>query len=179
MMPRLHRVGLHLRPMTMADAPAWFAYLSLPGAVEHTSWKLDGIEVLYPEIIASRPFDHDAPALFAIVDDLDELIGTVGFHTVWDAPRGGEIAYNLHPEHWGRGIASEACLAIADWGLDIRGYDYVEAYCLDVNLASQHVLEKCGFRRDELVRGLRIVQGRTRDFWRFRLTRDALETDAD
>ncbi|UZW60509.1 GNAT family N-acetyltransferase [Lysobacter enzymogenes] len=168
MMPALARVGLHLRPMAMADAPAWFAYLSLPDAVEHTSWRLDGIETLYPQIAASNPFRADAPALFAIVDDLDELVGTVGFHTVLDAPRGGEIAYNLHPAHWGRGIASEACAAVAQWGLEQRGYRRVEAYALDSNAASQRVLDKCGFRRVRLEPGLRAVRGQPRDFWLYR-----------
>lgn len=171
MMPRLHRVGLHLRPIAMADAPAWFAYLSLPGAVEHTSWVLDGIGVLYPQIAASRPFERDAPALFAIVDDLDELIGTVGFHTVLSDPRGGEIAYNLHPAHWGRGIASEACDAIAHWGFAHRDYARIDAYALDSNLASVRVLQKTGFERIGLMPGLRVVQGRARDFWLYRRER--------
>ncbi|QQP95039.1 GNAT family N-acetyltransferase [Lysobacter enzymogenes] len=168
MMPTLARVGLHLRPLVMADAPAWFAYLSLPGAVEHTSWSLDGIEVLYPQIAASHPFRGDAPVLFAIVDDLDELVGTVGFHTVFDDPRGGEIAYNLHPAHWGRGIASEACAAVTQWGLHERGYARVDAYALDSNSASQRVLDKCGFRRVRLETGLRSVRGAPRDFWLYR-----------
>jgi len=168
MMPTLARVGLHLRPLVMADAPAWFAYLSLPGAVEHTSWSLDGIEVLYPQIAASNPFRSDAPALFAIVDDLDELVGTVGFHTVLADPRGGEIAYNLHPAHWGRGIASEACAAVARWGFEQRGYRRVDAYALDSNLASQRVLDKCGFRRVQSQPGLRAVRGQPRDFWLYR-----------
>ncbi|MGO1069819.1 GNAT family N-acetyltransferase [Lysobacter sp. CA199] len=172
MMPRLHRVGLHLRPIAMADAPAWFAYLSMPDAVEHTSWALDGIEVLYPQIAESNPFNRDAPALFAIVDDLDELIGTVGFHTVWTQPRGGEIAYNLHPAYWGRGIASEACEAVAQWAFAERDYASIDAYALDSNSASQRVLEKSGFLPIELMQGLRTVQGQARDFWRYRRTRD-------
>lgn len=168
MMPRLHRVGLHLRPIAMADAPAWFAYLSLPGAVEHTSWRLDGIEVLYPQIAASRPFDRAAPVLFAIVDDLDELVGTIGFHTVLSDPRGGELAYNLHPDHWGRGIASEACEAVAHWALSERGYLRVDAYALDSNAASMRVLENSGFARIERLPGLRVVRGAARDFWLYR-----------
>ena len=168
MMPTLGRVGLHLRPIAMAYAPAWLAYLSLPGAVEHTSWGLDGIEVLYPQIAASNPFQRDAPALFAIVDHLDELVGTVGFHTVLNDPRGGEIAYNLHPAHWGRGIASEAWAAVARWGIQDRGYRRVDAYALDSNLASQRVLDKCGFRRVRMESGLRAVRGASRDFWLYR-----------
>ncbi|MGO4775677.1 GNAT family N-acetyltransferase, partial [Lysobacter sp. 2RAB21] len=98
MMPQLHRVGLHLRPIAMSDALAWFEYLSMPGAVEHTSWTLDGLQVLYPQIAASNPFNRDAAALFAIVDDLDELIGTVGFHTVWTAQRVGGIGPGVRRE---------------------------------------------------------------------------------
>ena len=171
MMPQLHRVGLHLRPIAMSDAPAWFEYLSMPGAVEHTSWALDGLQVLYPQIAASNPFNRDAAALFAIVDDLDELIGTVGFHTVWAAPRGGEMAYNLHPAHWGLGIASEACDAVAQWAVAERGYARIDAYALDSNTASMRVLEKSGFQPVELMRALRVVDGQPRDFWRYRRER--------
>lgn len=172
MMPQLHRVGLHLRPIAMADAPAWFDYLSIPGAIEHSNWALDGIEVLYAQIAASNPFNRDATALFAIVDDLDELIGTIGFHTVWAAPRGGELAYNLHPAHWGQGIASEACDAVAQWAFAERDYACIDAYALDSNAASLRVLEKSGFQAVELVRGLRVVQGQSRDFWRYRRIRE-------
>lgn len=50
----------------------------------------------------------------------------------------------------------------------------VQATVLDANLASCRVLERCGFRREGLLAGYRLVRGQPRDVWMYALTRDML-----
>ena len=44
--PVLSLSGFELRPLVRTDLPAWFAYLSIPKVVEHTSWALRSVEDL-------------------------------------------------------------------------------------------------------------------------------------
>ena len=62
--------------------------------------------------------DSESPSSIrrlAIISDLvGELIGTIGFHTVSDVNRTAEIAYDLAPDYWGRGIASAVCSSVTE-----------------------------------------------------------------
>jgi len=96
-----------------------------------------------------------------------ELVGSIGFHSVSPPNRSAEIAYTLHPDHWGRGIASRCCNAVADWGFSNQGYVRIQGTALDTNLVSMRVLEKCGFLLEGKLRNFRIVRGKPRDFWMY------------
>ncbi len=56
-----------------------------------------------------------------------------------------EIGYGILQEHQGCGYATEAVGAAAAWALQQPGITRVEAETEPDNLASQRVLEKCGF----------------------------------
>lgn len=56
-----------------------------------------------------------------------------------------EIGYGIAPEYWCRGYASEAVKAVTDWALTQSGVKRIEAETDSDNIASQRVLEKCGF----------------------------------
>ncbi len=57
-----------------------------------------------------------------------------------------EIGYGILEAYRGRGYAAEAVGAAVRWALARPGVDRVEAETEPGNLASQRVLEKCGFR---------------------------------
>lgn len=157
---------LRLRPLEAADLESWCAYLSQPGAVEHTSWAVQSVDDLRPALAMYNADPPDSPIRFAIVDvAAGRLAGTIGFHTISSINRTAEIAYDLHPDYWGRGIATAACLACLDWGFSQRGYVRIQATVLDTNRASARVVEKCGFVREGLLRRYRMVRRQPRDFW--------------
>ena len=61
------------------------------------------------------------PSQFAVLARPDErLIGYCGFfsHIVDDVEE-LEIGYRLHPDYWGRGLATEAAMAVRDHGFDM------------------------------------------------------------
>ena len=76
-----------------------------------------------------------------------------------------EIAYDLAPSHWRRGIASQACEAVTGWALQTLGLARVQATVLDTNTASAGVLERCRFQREGLLHHYRQVRGEPRHFW--------------
>lgn len=154
-----------LRQLERSDAGDWYAYLALPEVFQHTSWNLDSAKDL------SRLFDlFDSPSAdserrLAIVDKRhDRLIGTIGFHTVSSANKTAEIAYDIAPSHWGKGIASAVCDAVTRWSFLSYGFVRVQATVLHTNVRSEKVLQRCHFRREGLLRSYRMVRGTPGDF---------------
>lgn len=160
--------GFVVRPVTPADADAWAAYACLPEVKQHTSSTAATREDVEREIAKTLTGDPAAPMRFALLPEgEDRLVATVGFHTISPLNRTAEIAYDVTPERWGRDIASMACRAATRWGFEVQGWHRVQATVLLANLASQRVLERCGFRREGLLRSFRIVRGEPADYWMY------------
>lgn len=166
--PLLENPGLMLRPVELADADAWYSYLAMPHAIEHTSWNVKSSADL-GLLIGKYNLDEPAsPIRFAIVERATNgLIGTIGFHTISPVNHTAEIAYDLHPTYWGRGIATMCCKSVVQWGFADCTFVRVQATALDTNQASARVLTKCGFALEGKLRNYRIVRGEPRDFWMY------------
>lgn len=77
--------GISLRQLERADIDAWYAYLSLPHVVEHTSWNLRSQADLLPMFDAFESTATQSVRRLAMVSDDDaKLIGTIGFHMISD-----------------------------------------------------------------------------------------------
>jgi ribosomal-protein-alanine N-acetyltransferase len=86
--------------------------------------------------------DGDGGAVFA---------GMVGLHRVnpsLPCAPAVEVGWRLHPDHWGRGYASEAAAAALTYGFDHGGLREVVAFTTTVNTRSQAVMERIGMHRD-------------------------------
>jgi len=158
--PSLNIAGISLRQLSRFDRDAWFSYLRMPCVTEHTSWNLASASDLNPLFDAIESDERDSIRRLAIVDDASEsLIGTIGFHTISDANRTAEIAYDLAPSYWGRGIGKAACAAVTRWGFDIAEWVRIQAVVLETNAKSLAVLDACNFRREGCLRSYRMVRG--------------------
>jgi ribosomal-protein-alanine N-acetyltransferase len=163
--PALPIDGLCLRALDESDLDAWFAYLSVPGVLDETSWQVKCVEDLRSAAKLFNSEDPSTPIRFAISRGHGQpLIGSVGFHTIASAHRTAEIAYDLHPSYWGEGIGSDCCTALTNWGFLERGYLRVQAVVLETNMPSISLLEKCGFAFEGKLRNYRVVRGCARDF---------------
>ncbi len=70
-----------------------------------------------------------------------------------------EILYGVAPEHWGRGVATEAARAILRYGFEAIGLDQIYAGADPPNAGSFRVIEKLGmkFARRTVVNGLEAI----------------------
>jgi RimJ/RimL family protein N-acetyltransferase len=57
-----------------------------------------------------------------------------------------ELGYRLRRDAWGRGYATEGGRALVGHAFDTVGAGQLSARTLERNLASQRVMQKCGFR---------------------------------
>lgn len=95
--------------------------------------------------------------------DTGELIGTVGFNQWSQKHKRAEIGYELHPQHWGHGYASEAASAVMAYGFDNLQLVRIGAVVFLENKASQHVLEKLGFQKEGVLKNYMYQNGKAHD----------------
>ena len=62
------------------------------------------------------------------------------------------LAYYVHPDRWGEGIATEAGELMLRYAFDTLGLNRVGAICMVHNDASRRVLDKLGFTFEGVAR---------------------------
>lgn len=163
--PSLSFSGFYLRQIDISDLDKWYAYLRLPDAIKHTSWDLKSAQDLEPLLRSYENNSSTSARRIAIVDEMrNELIGTIGFHTISDVNRSAEITYDLAPAYWGQGIATRVTDIVTRWSYQAYGFVRVQATVLDTNQSSENVLRKCGYQREGLLRSYRMVRGKPGNF---------------
>ena len=171
-LPELEHELVKLRPLTLSDIPQWYEYLTLKRVFEHTSWNVNSTSELEP--YAAQTELPGSLLRLAIADrSTDELVGTIGFHTVSPENRSAELAYDLSPLWWGKGIASHTCEVMVRWAHADVELLRVQATVLYSNNRSIGVLQRCGFKREGLLRSYRIVRGEPGHFWMYSHVQDA------
>jgi [ribosomal protein S5]-alanine N-acetyltransferase len=76
----------------------------------------------------------------------DRPIGSSGLRLDEPGSRVGNIGYELDPEHWGHGYATEAAREMVRFGFGDLGLHRIWSWCVADNGASARVLEKVGMR---------------------------------
>lgn len=143
------KISINLRdrfpyPYTVADARTW----------------LDSVIGFEPE------------TNFAI-DVAGEAVGGIGFVLQHDVGRrSAEIGYWLGEEFWGRGIVTEALIAVTEHAF--ANYDLCRLYAhvFDWNGASARVLEKAGYELEGRMRKSVTKDGQTIDQLMYAIIRE-------
>lgn len=107
--------------------------------------------------------DRSPETTFAIAVD-DEAVGSIGFVLRTDVERvSAEIGYWLAEPFWGRGITSEALVALTRYAIDTHRLTRIYALPFAWNLASCRVLEKAGYVLEARLRRSAIKDGQITD----------------
>ena len=141
---------LLLRPFAQADAEDLFDYAGDPRVGPIAGWPAHGSVEESREIISTV---FAAPNVFAVVlRETGRVVGTIGFIWIDDEHNCAEIGYSLAQEYWGRGLMTEALRAMLEFAFVRLHLNRVEAMFDVRNRASGRVMEKCGMRREGLLR---------------------------
>ena len=135
---------LILRPMTVADAPAVFQWVSDPLVARY---------MIYPTYTAVEDVEkwlqtvelQEAPYEFGFVRKADGLLigsGSIGPDAAQEGFWG--FGYNLRRDCWGCGYATEAAKAMIRFAQETFGITRFSSSHVEANKASGHVMEKCG-----------------------------------
>jgi len=116
--------------------------------------------------------DADPETNFAIVVG-GEAVGGVGYTLQYDVDRrSAEIGYWLGEEFWGRGIATEALIAVTDHAFASHDLCRVFANVFEWNPASARVLEKAGYAFEGRLRKSVTKEGQTIDQLMYAMIRE-------
>ena len=140
---------LLLRPLTLADAEAFFRYRSLPEVCRFQSFQPKTMPEIEAFLRANESTQPDIPGTWrqlAVCLQDGTLIGDVGLHTLdeWQL----ELGYTLAPEQQGKGYATEAVAAVLRQAFSVWNKHRVTASVDPENRASIRLLERLGFRKE-------------------------------
>jgi len=160
-------IGKHLslRPAVATDASllaSWKgdpAYIGAYGNVWPTT------QDLQERYVADSLGATDRGFYMMTDNERQQPVGTTGFHnaypTMYAEPfRVIEIWYNVHPEHRGRGIATQAVRMLINHLFDATPTERIEAKIAIGNEASCRVAGKAGMRLEGTCRNLLFLHGR-------------------
>ena len=169
---------LSLRPYVFDDLDALYDIQSLPEVTRYLMYGTrdrDQVrEILEQRIRADGP-ERDAVNLAVVLPDSGTLIGDVVLFLRNPEHRQGEIGYVFHPDHGGRGYATEAARVLLRLGFTDYGLHRIIGRLDARNTASARVLERLGMRREahfvenEIVKGEwtdEVVYAMLEDEWR-------------
>jgi RimJ/RimL family protein N-acetyltransferase len=138
-------------------ANSWKVWINLRDRFPHPYTKSDG-RAFINEALRVRP-----ETLFAIAVE-DMAVGGIGFRRQPDVERvSAEIGYWLGEAFWGRGIATEALVAVTQLAIDRHQLTRVFALPFSDNVASCRVLQKAGYDLEGRLRRSAIKNGRIVD----------------
>jgi RimJ/RimL family protein N-acetyltransferase len=170
MAPRLVTERLVLRPWTVDDAPA---ALGAYGDADVARWLIPSMDRV-PDAAAMRLVlqqwvDQDARLLTPAGRWAIELRGdgcVIGGATLLPLPPDDEfeIGWQLRPQAWGRGYATETGLALARWAFD-QGIEQVIALVRPANTRATAMVQRMGMEwvgETEKYHHLRLQQYRLR-----------------
>ena len=149
-----HRVGpvtkrLTLRALTVEDAEAFYSLNGDPEVMRLTGEPpLESLDEARAALASYPDFDRVGYGRWGCVHHEDQrVIGFCGLKYLDDLDA-VDVGYRFLPEYWGRGLATEACLASVTFGFEVLKLDRIIGIVLPDNAASIRVLEKVGMRSE-------------------------------
>lgn len=82
----------------------------------------------------------------------ERMLGSIGLYRLKPEHDTAEVGYQLHPDHWGRGIMTEALEVVTRYTLGPLGFHRIEAITDPRNIASRRLLERCGYALEGITR---------------------------
>ena len=170
---------LLLRDFAADDWPAVLAYQRDPRYLRLYEWEDRAEEDV--RAFVNRFVEQQAPRprtryqLAITRRDDGRLIGNAGIRLNGVDSHAAEIGYELAPDEWGRGYATEAARAILRFGFAELGLHRVGAWTVADNTASARVLEKLGMTLEGRLRDYHHYKGRYWDvlmYGMLRMTND-------
>ena len=154
-LPELETSRLVLRPLKMKDAKDIFAYASDPDVARYVLWephKTVADTRNYIRYIRAL-YHRGLPASWAVtLRESGQVIGTIGFMWYSDANSAAEIGYSFSKAHWNMGYATEALRTVMESVFRTLPVNRLEAQHDVRNPASGRVMEKCGMRKEGVLR---------------------------
>jgi len=158
---------LILREFREDDWQAVLSYQSNPLYLRYYEWterKPDEVQAFVRVFLDQQIEIPRIKYQFAIeLKQSGALIGNCGIRKEFAEAVEAEIGFELDPEFWGCGYATEATAEMVKLGFKTFGVTRISASCIAENIGSARVLEKLGMKEKERIRENKTFKGRTWD----------------
>lgn len=153
--PILESDCIRLRGIREEDISILYELFSNPQVMRywsHSPMRTRQEAIDYANTLLESFVKHEA--LRWVIADLssDQMIGTCALYEINPAHARAGLGYALMPEHWGKGLATEAASLAISYGFLELDLHRIEADTEPNNLRSNKVLERLGFQREGLLR---------------------------
>jgi RimJ/RimL family protein N-acetyltransferase len=140
--------------------------LGIPETIQDTE------KLILPIIEGRSKTPRNSYTWKVVLKATNEFIGLAGFSLSNDKYRLGEIYYKLHPDHWGKGYATELAKQMVVLGFEKFNLHKVEAGVATGNIRSIKVLEKISMTREGLRRKILPIRGEWKDNYHYAIVED-------
>lgn len=176
---RLTTDRLILREFAAADWEAVLAYQRDPRYLRYYPWTERTPADARAFVDMFLDWQGEQPRhrfqLAIALKDSGKLVGNCGLRRKpvndWEA----DLGYELNPQHWGRGYATEAARAIVNFGFEELALARISSWCIADNAPSARVLGRLRFRQEGHLRCNEYFKGRWWDTLLYALLRDEWE----
>ncbi|MER3114496.1 GNAT family N-acetyltransferase [Bacillus altitudinis] len=164
--PTIHTESLILKQATITDAEDMHIYLSnetvcrymgidAHETIEDTKGEINWYDNIFKEQTGIR---------WGIsLKNNPTIIGSCGFLNLEKQHLRTEIGYELHHDHWRKGIMKEAITAVLRYGFQEMNLNRIEALIDPQNITSVKLLEQFNFVREGLLREYEYSKGKFDD----------------
>ncbi len=163
--PTLVSERLTFRKLLVSDYKDMFDYSARPETSKYLLWRVHDSPTFSKRYLSYLQGQYRSKNFydFALVDkETGKMIGTCGFTSFDVENNAAEVGYVLHPEYWGKGLATEALSRLMEFGFKKLFLHRLVARIMDENTASKRVAEKCGFRHESTHKDAMLVKGEYR-----------------
>ena len=154
-MPRLETDRLILRRMNIRDAEDIFAYSRDPEVARHVLWSAQkelSEAKDYCRFMMKR-YRADQPSSWGIIlRKSGRLVGTIGYMDYSEDNASVEVGYSLSRSLWNGGYMTEALRRVIVHTFENMDINRIEAQHELENPSSGRVMEKCGMRKEGILR---------------------------
>jgi len=147
---------LILRDFVESDWEAVWTYQQDPLYLRYNAWteRTPGaVRAFVQMFLDHQKQDPRVKFQFAVtLKSTGQLIGNCGVRRNSAEAHEGDMGYELDPDHWGKGYATEAARAVLHFGFSHMSLHRICASCIAENTGSAHVLEKLGMQQEGRLR---------------------------
>lgn len=162
-MPDILTRRLRLTPFAPADWPFFLRLRQDPAVMRYMG------EIVAEEILRTMFAQRIADGARVIRTPSGEPLGDIGLRVSRHNPYEADVGYALAPQAQGNGYACEALEAMCQYGFRTLGLRAINAWVLGENAGSARLLERCGFRRIQVLEQAFTLNGICYDDWVYRL----------
>lgn len=160
-MPILSTERLILRPFQKADYQFFVELETHPVNLEYEADEAPSQEFLtkkFDDMLAAEGQEKREKYVF-LIEENGVPLGKVLIWLIDKYLDEWEMGWVLHPQHTGKGFASEASRALIDFGFKELGANRICANCNDANIASEKVMARIGMTKEGVLRETRKLRG--------------------